>query len=97
MATRAAIFIPNEDGASYTRIYCHFDGYPSAMLPALKSHDPKAILAAKQIRSISKTKIDPFEDAKEPDQVVTTKLPEWADYGYILMGQEWYWMKNVPD
>lgn len=95
MATRAAIFIPNGDGYSFTRIYCHFDGYPSAMFPALKAHDPSAILAAREIRSITPEKIEAYEEPREPALSFGTRLPKWADHGYVLDGDEWRHIKQT--
>lgn len=93
MATRAAIFIPNEDGLTFTRIYSHFDGYPSAMLPALAAHDPSEIIAAKEIRSITPEKIEAYDDALEPETVYSLRLPAWANHGYVLDGYDW---KHIP-
>lgn len=95
MSTRAAIFIPNEDGLSFSRIYCHFDGYPSAMLPALAAHDPSKILAAREIRSITAEDIDAFPDPAEPATTYGTRLPQWADHGYVLDGYEWRHIKQT--
>ena len=95
MATRAAIFIPNMDGLSFSRVYCQFDGYPSAMLPALAAHDPSKILAAREIRSITTENIDAFPDAAEPVTTYRTSLPQWADHGYVLDGCGWRHIKQT--
>ncbi len=49
MSTRAQIAIqtgPEE----WAHVYCHYDGYPSHMLPALARWMPEDILAARELR-----------------------------------------------
>jgi hypothetical protein len=65
MSTRAQIAIqtgPEE----WTHIYCHFDGYPAHMLPALVSWTPDDILAAGEIRQAQTDRIDCFNSPRAP-------------------------------
>ncbi|MTH62155.1 hypothetical protein [Paracoccus litorisediminis] len=89
MGTRAALFIPVENN-HYARIYCHLDGYPSNMLPALAEHDARDILAAGDLRAITvEDGPERLDNPRQPDIVTTTELPSWADHGYILTPAGW--------
>ena len=59
MSTRAQIAIqtgPEE----WAHVYCHYDGYPEHMLPALATWTPEDILAAQEIRQVSAEALDCF-------------------------------------
>jgi hypothetical protein len=65
MSTRAQIAI--QTGPSqWAHIDCHFDGYPSHMLPALARWTPEDILAAREIRHLSIDALDCFASARAP-------------------------------
>lgn len=89
MATRAALFIPNPDGASFTRIDVHYDGAPEHMFPALAAHDPSRILAAREIRRITPEEIEPFPSPRAPEVTCDARLPEVFDYAYLLDEGGW--------
>ena len=65
MSTRAqiAIQIGLEEWA---HIYCHFDGYPSHMLPALPAWTPEEILTVREIRQVTPEKLDCFDPPRAP-------------------------------
>ena len=65
MSTRAqiAIQIGLEEWA---HIYCHFDGYPSHMLPALAAWTPEEILTVREIRQVTPEKLDCFDPPRAP-------------------------------
>jgi hypothetical protein len=65
MSTRALIAIPTPTG-DWLHVYCHYDGYPSHMLPALAHHAPDAILAAKEIRQVCADQIEAFASPRAP-------------------------------
>lgn len=92
MSTRAALFIPNEPEhgvQSYKQIYCHYDGYPSNMIPALEAHPVEDIIAAKELRQITVDRIDGFEDPREIQTVYSTRAPSWAEYCYVYRDGKW--------
>ncbi|MCC5971672.1 MAG: hypothetical protein JJU15_17155 [Pararhodobacter sp.] len=65
MSTRAQIAIqigPEE----WAHVYCHCDGYPSHMLPALASWTPEDILAAREIRQVRKDALDCYDPPRKP-------------------------------
>ena len=65
MSTRAQIAI--QIGAEqWAHVYCHYDGYPSHMLPALAPWTPEDILAAKEIRQVRADEIEAFEKPRDP-------------------------------
>jgi len=89
MGTHAAIFIPVE-GQRYARIYCHYDGYPSNMLPALAHHDARDILAAGDLSAVSiEGGISRSPNNRAPVLTESLELPQWADHGYILRPTGW--------
>jgi len=65
MSTRAQIAIQIGPDA-WAHVYCHYDGYPSHMLPALARWTPEDILAAKEIRQVRADAIDSFDPPREP-------------------------------
>ena len=65
MSTRAQIAIqigPEE----WAHVYCHYDGYPAHMLPALARWMPEDILAAREIRQVRADALDCFDPPCEP-------------------------------
>lgn len=65
MSTRAQIAIqtgPEE----WAHVYCHYDGYPEHMLPALAAWMPEDILAAREIRQVSAEALDCFDRPRAP-------------------------------
>ena len=65
MSTRAQIAIQIGPDA-WAHVYCHFDGYPIHMLPALANWTPEDILAAREIRQVRADALDCFERPREP-------------------------------
>ena len=65
MSTRAQIAIEVSPG-EWAHIYCHYDGYPSHMLPALAPWTPEDILAAIEIRQVRADGIEAFERPRDP-------------------------------
>ena len=65
MSTTATISI--RTGKRYTNVLVNFDGYPSAMLPALANVTDADVLAAQEIRAINaKGVIEAYPDAQRP-------------------------------
>ena len=94
MSTRAALFFHNDD-ATWTRVYSHYDGYPSHMQPALAKADPAAILAAREVRQITEDgKVEGFPDPRQPEQIASAEMPEWADHAYVLTATGWQHAAN---
>ena len=63
MSTRAQIAI--QTGLDkWAHVYCHFDGYPSHMLPALACWTPDDILAAREIRQVHADALNCFDPAR---------------------------------
>jgi hypothetical protein len=87
MSTRAELAIQTEAG-TWQHIYVHFDGYPSAMMPALAAHDPQEIIDAKEIRAITPIGIEPFKDPREPILRAAPRKSVGIDHLYIHMGYE---------
>lgn len=88
MSTRAALFIQTDDG-DWLEIYCHFDGYPRHMLPALAAHDPARIIEAGEIRSITPDDIDAFDPPRPFRLTATPDFPGWASHAYVLTATGW--------
>ena len=89
MSTRSQIFIQNDD-CSWTGIYCHYDGYPAHMLPALEAADPEAIRQAQEIRQIHPDgKVEAFADPRPATRHDRPTKPEWAEHVYILTATGW--------
>ena len=87
MSTRAQIAIqigPEE----WAHVYCHYDGYPSHMLPALARWTPEDILAAKEIRQVRADALDCFDPPRAP-QILPHPTCElchlylWQDGGWV--------------
>jgi hypothetical protein len=89
MSTRSALFIQTDEGP-WLQHYCHYDGNPQHMLPALAKADPEAILRAKELRAVFDTGvIDGFTEARAPHQCQTPTVPHWAAHAYILTATGW--------
>ena len=88
MSTRCLIGIMNHDTQTIQANYCHFDGYPSNMLPKLKALTPGAIQALTQGNSIVSLKKQPPERTDEADLHTLDmtqsplSLPFWCSYVY---------------
>ena len=94
MATRSAIFIQNETG-EWICHYCHHDGYPEHMMPALRASDPAAILAAQELRGIGAFgTVDGFDNPRAPERQENPEWPEWAQHAYILTEGGWKHAKD---
>lgn len=92
MSTRAQIAIqtgPDE----WTHIYCHYDGYPSHMLPALAPWTPQDILAAKEIRQVRADEIDCFDPPREPP-ILQQPTREFC---HLYVWQDGAWVEVTPD
>ena len=91
MSTRAQIAIqigPNE----WAHIYCHYDGYPSHMLPALARWTPEDILAAKDIRQVRADEIEAFEKPRDPP---TLPSPT-CQFCHLYVWQDGVWAELDP-
>lgn len=91
MSTRAQIAIqigPNE----WAQIYCHYDGYPSHMLPALAAWTPEDILAAREIRQVRADGIEAFEPPRDP---VILPRPT-CQFCHLYVWQDGTWIELDP-
>lgn len=66
MSTRAHIACPTPDGR-WAHVYCHYDGYPHHILPALEHYTPAQIVDAREVRQITETTIEAFNDPRRPE------------------------------
>ena len=91
MSTRAqsAIQIGPSEGA---QIYCHYDGYPSHMLPALAPWTPEDILAAREIRQVRADGIEAFERPRDP---VILPRPT-CQFCHLYVWQDGTWIELDP-
>jgi hypothetical protein len=92
MSTRAQIAIqigPQE----WAHIYCHYDGYPSHMLPALAPWTPADILAAREIRQVRADEIEAFEMPRDP---VILPCPT-CQFCHLYVWQEGTWIELHPE
>jgi hypothetical protein len=86
MSTRAQIAIqtgPEE----WAHIYCHFDGYPEHMLPALTGWSPEDILAARELRQVSTEALECFDPPRAP---VIHPEPR-CDFDHLYVFDEGQW------
>ncbi|MCC5993830.1 MAG: hypothetical protein JJT99_15055 [Rhodobacteraceae bacterium] len=92
MSTRAQIAIEIEPG-KWAHIYCHYDGYPSHMLPALAPWTPEDILAAKEIRQVRASEIEAFEKPRDP----TILLRPTRQFCHLYLWLGGAWVEVNPD
>lgn len=81
MATRALIAIPAPTG-DWIHVYCHYDGYPEHMLPALEHYTPEQILNAREIRYMDAATLDVFAPPQPPRIHSRPTLPEGISHLY---------------
>ena len=92
MSTRAQIAIKIEP-EEWAHIYCHYDGYPSHMLPALAPWTPEDILAAKEIRQVHADALDSFDPPRAP-----TILPRpTRELCHLYVWLDGIWVEVRPD
>lgn len=87
MSTRVQIAIqtgPEE----WAHVYCHFDGYPAHMLPALASWTPEDILAAREIRQVRANELDCF-DPPRPLRILPRPTCELS---HLYLWQDGVWV-----
>ncbi|WP_323034905.1 hypothetical protein [Pararhodobacter sp.] len=92
MSTRAQIAIqtgPEE----WAHVYCHYDGYPSHMLPALARWTPQDILAAREIRQVRANEIEGFENPSDP---ILLPRPT-CQFCHLYIWQDGAWAEIIPD
>jgi hypothetical protein len=88
MSTRAQIAIEVRPG-EWAHIYCHYDGYPSHMLPALAPWTPEDILVAREIRQVRAEGIEAFERPRDP---VILPRPT-CQFCHLYVWQEGDWVE----
>ena len=90
MSTRAQIAIqtgPEE----WAHVYCHYDGYPEHMLPALATWMPEDILAAQEIRQVSAQALDCFDPSRAP-----RILPRpTCELSHLYVWQDGHWIDTT--
>jgi len=92
MSTRAQIAIqtgPEE----WAHVYCHYDGYPRHMLPALARWKPEDILAAREIRQLRADEIEGFEHPRNP---ILLSRPT-CQFCHLYIWQEGAWVELDPE
>jgi hypothetical protein len=92
MSTRAQIAVqigPEE----WAHVYCHYDGYPSHMLPALARWTPEDILAAREIRQLRADQIEGFEHPRDP---ILLPRPT-CQFCHLYIWQDGVWVEITPD
>ena len=97
MGTRAAIYIPTDDSTDWLEVFCHYDGYPSHMGPALANADPDQLAQHGTIRGLNDDgTIAPTQGGRTgpAERVAAPTLPDWADWAYILTANGW---RTAPD
>lgn len=92
MSTRAQIAIQIGPDA-WAHVYCHYDGYPSHMLPALAHWMPEDILAAREIRQVRPDALDIFEPARRPP-VFPRPIRQFC---HTYVWQDGRWCEFDPD
>ena len=91
MSTRAQIAIqiaPNE----WAHVYCHYDGYPQHMLPALAAWTPEDILAARELRQVRSDALECF-DPPRPVQVFAAPTCQFA---HLYLWKDGQWLDATP-
>lgn len=91
MSTRAQIAIEVRPG-EWAHIYCHYDGYPRHMLPALAPWTLGDILAAKEIRQVRADKIEGFENPRDP---ILLSRPT-CQFCHLYIWQDGAWAEIIP-
>jgi hypothetical protein len=86
MSTRAQIAIEIRPG-EWAHIYCHYDGYPSHMLPALAPWMPEDILAAREIRQVRASEIEAFDNPRDP--IILPRPTRQFCHLYLWLGGAW--------
>ena len=92
MSTRAQIAIEVRPG-EWAHIYCHYDGYPRHMLPALAPWTLGDILAAKEIRQVRADKIEGFEHPRDP---ILLSRPT-CQFCHLYIWQDGAWSEIITD
>jgi len=92
MSTRAQIAIQTGPG-EWAHVYCHYDGYPSHMLPALARWTPEDILAAREIRQLRADQIEGFGNPRDP---ILLPRPT-CQFCYLYIWQDGAWAEIIPD
>lgn len=95
MSTRSNIALKLENG-QYMQAYCHYDGYPEHMGPALKhftSYDDVAQLVSEEIRCIDEETgvFERFNDGEKSD--IQEKPTFDNEYLYVWEDGRW-WILN---
>jgi len=91
MSTRAQIAIqtgPEE----WAHIYCHFDGYPSHMLPALAPWTPDDILAARELRQVRPDALECFDPPRRAHDL-TNPICQFA---HLYLWKDGEWVDATP-
>lgn len=89
MATRSVIGYETPDGG-YVGVYCHYDGYPSHMLPQLKemTWDQVTEAVSRALlqgggRCLINCELETFRETSDPSQWLRDKWPCMnEDYNY---------------
>lgn len=92
MSTRAQIAIEVRPG-EWAHIYCHYDGYPRHMLPALARWTPEDVLAAREIRQLRADEIEGFEHPHDP--ILLSRLT--CQFCHLYIWQDGAWAEIIPD
>lgn len=86
MATRSFIYLRRAEGG-FTKTYCHFDGYRSHMLPALRLVDRAELAKHHSVRQIRDDgSLDLFDDEggrREPTITHYVPKKDLVDFAYI--------------
>ena len=86
MSTRAQIAI-QIGPEKWAHIYCHYDGYPSHMLPALAPLAPEDILAAREIRQVRASEIEAFDTPRDP--IILPRPTRQFCHLYLWISDTW--------
>lgn len=82
MGTSATVAIRNDDN-TFTHVRVNWDGYPDHMLAALANVTDDAVLAAREIRSITpEGEIEAYDDASAPE-ILPTQSNSDVPYSYF--------------
>ena len=86
MSTRAQIAIQTGH-EEWAHVYVHYDGYPEHMLAALHTWTPEDILAAREIRQVTREALDCFDPPRAPEVL---PRPTCA-FGYLYVWHDGAW------